>query len=322
MPPTLINGGGNVENVHPESGGSCASGAANPPHVHLPLHQHGQLPQILVLPNQNGITRGRMLGSGTFGEVYEASLEGEHWPTWLREKSLMVKVLQEGFGIGCRPDRGRIFDEFILGSFRHPSLVGCLGFTQSPPFCALFERCNLGSLWDALKGSRADQAPLVEAIRLNGVHLVIQLAEGIGHLHNQELVHCDLHKRNVLLHSDEDNILQLRIADFGLCSRIHDRRSHRLIRLQERDQYRRRHPFVAPELVLGGDYSKASDMWAVGLIAEELLGVERWTGKPIYGKCKVRLRTRALQALTACSSLSSAGRPSIKDFLVAFSEHL
>lgn len=170
-------------------------------------------------------------------------------PHWLLEKKLVVKVLEDEPRKGSRLDRGRTYEEFILGSVRRPSLVGCLGFTQSPPFHALFERCNRGSLSDALNGSdrSKEKAVLLEAIRTDDVRLVVQLAEGLAYLHGRGLLHCDLHTKNVLLHSDEDNVLALRVADFGLCSRVSDRRGHKVVRLQERDKYRKQYPFVAPE---------------------------------------------------------------------------
>lgn len=291
-----------MSSLEPESGDSCASAPFRPPAAIGPPQQH-EIPQILLLPNANGIIRGRMLGSGTFGDVFEASLEGDHWPEWLRGLSLVVKVLQVHPSVGGRADRNRVYDEFILGCVRHPSLVGCLAFTQSPPFFALFERCNRGSLWDVFRGKRnSEDAGLLEAVRRNGIGLVVQLGQGVAHLHAQNLLHCDLHQKNVLFHHEQE-LLQLRVADFGLCSRLSDLRSHRLVRLQERGKYRKNRPFIAPELLLGGEFSKASDMWAVGPIAENILGVERWTCKPISGVCKVRLSARALRVLTACSSV-------------------
>ncbi|GAQ83559.1 Protein kinase-like domain containing protein [Klebsormidium nitens] len=146
----------------PESGASCAASvtepaAENPQPAQL---DYMELPQLLCLKDRTGIVLGDMLGGGSFGTVYEASLKGSQWPAWLLELDLVVKVVRDnasGNG-GGGVSRGRVFDEFVLGSVRHPSLVSCLGFTQSSPFWALFERCDCGSLWKALKGSRRSEA--------------------------------------------------------------------------------------------------------------------------------------------------------------------
>ncbi|GAQ91612.1 Protein kinase-like domain containing protein [Klebsormidium nitens] len=161
----------------PESGASCAPAPLRPP-VEDPPEQH-EVPQILLLPDRTGIRFGEMLGSGSFGAVYEASLEGNHWPNWLLEKSVVVKVLHSS-ATGGRIDR-RSYDEFILGSVRHPSLVGCLGFTQSLPVCALFERCNRGSLWEVLQGSKRleDKVRHLEAIRSKVVRPGVTAAQVI-----------------------------------------------------------------------------------------------------------------------------------------------
>lgn len=68
----------------------------------------------------------------------------------------------------------------------------------------------------------------------------------------------------------------------------------------------------------GGDYSTASDVWAVGDVAGKLLGVERFTGKPISRACKVRLSALSLRVLCDCSAVVSSKRPSIKHVLEAF----
>lgn len=312
----------------PESEASCAAGASEPaasvPQAALALKQE-ELSWLLCLESRKGILLGEKLGEGTFGSVYEAVLEGDHWPAWLLDLELVVKTLRDNpFGGGRGLHQGNRFEEFILGSVRHPSLVACLGFTKSPPVWALFEKCNRGSLGDTLRGSHklAEKARLLEEIRSNSVQLVVQLAEGISCLHGQGLLHRDLHEKNVLLHCQEDNVLTVRIADFGHCARISDNHSHRTVRRQEQEQYKRGKPHVAPELVAGGKYSTASDMWAVGFIAEKLLGIERWTGKPIFGVSRPPLSSRSLLILGMCSRPSIRDRPTAVEFLATFQSEL
>jgi serine/threonine protein kinase len=223
------------------------------------------LQHLLCLSSTDGIVLGEPMGSGRYGTVFEASLKGSQWPASLLGRDLVVKVLKSETvdEVGSKRRRDCIFDEFIFGSLRHPSLVGCLAFTQLPPFWALFERCNRGSLWDALKGRSWGGEPLLRTVRQHGVSLAIQFLDGVNHLHERGMVHCDLHKNNVLLH-EEAGRLSIKIADFGLCGTLSDGSSHRVVRHKDREHYRDRHPHVAPELVARQPYSAASDILIYG----------------------------------------------------------
>jgi serine/threonine protein kinase len=139
--------------------------------------QQDKLQQLLCLKVTRGINLGKRLGDGRYGSVFEATLEEDHWPMSLLETKLVVKVPKDDFinGQGGRPSRSRIYEEFILGSISHPSIVSCLAFLQSPPFWALFERCNRGTLWDALRGTKIPPSTrnMRERIREEGVTLVL-----------------------------------------------------------------------------------------------------------------------------------------------------
>eukprot|EP00730_Choanoeca_flexa_P019139 TRINITY_DN9339_c0_g1_i1.p1 TRINITY_DN9339_c0_g1~~TRINITY_DN9339_c0_g1_i1.p1 ORF type:complete len:539 (+),score=104.90 TRINITY_DN9339_c0_g1_i1:1609-3225(+) len=96
--------------------------------------------------------------------------------------------------------------------------------------------------------------------------LMVQLLRGVGHLHDNWLLHRDLKTSNLLL--SHDGILK--IADFGLAREYGDP-LRKYTSLVVTLWYR------APELLLGAEsYSTAIDMWSVGCIFAELL-----TRKPL-----------------------------------------
>ena len=52
-------------------------------------------------------------------------------------------------------------------------------------------------------------------------HMMSQLVEGVSFLHAQGIIHCDLKPSNILFNidKDEEEIIQLKITDFGLSTK-------------------------------------------------------------------------------------------------------
>jgi mitosis inhibitor protein kinase SWE1 len=86
--------------------------------------------------------------------------------------------------------------------------------------------------------------------------ILLQCATALEHFHNKSIIHLDLKPENIFI--TEDNVLK--IGDFGLSTSegvpptLHS----------EGDKY-----YMAPE-VLEGHYSKAADIFSLGLIVLEL----------------------------------------------------
>lgn len=92
--------------------------------------------------------------------------------------------------------------------------------------------------------------------------LMRQLAEGVGYLHDNWILHRDLKTSNLLL----NNRGQLKIADFGMARYVGDPPPPKLTQLVVTLWYR------APELLLGAKtYDSKVDMWSIGCIFGEVL---------------------------------------------------
>ncbi|GBC02962.1 hypothetical protein RclHR1_04900005 [Rhizophagus clarus] len=96
------------------------------------------------------------------------------------------------------------------------------------------------------------------------------ILSGLSEIHNNELIHCDLHCGNIL--NDFDNVEWTYITDLGLCqpasimpSQNNNKKLFGVL------------PYVAPEVLRGNDYTQASDIYAFGIIAYEVC-----TGLPPY----------------------------------------
>ncbi|RGB39889.1 kinase-like domain-containing protein [Rhizophagus diaphanus] len=95
-----------------------------------------------------------------------------------------------------------------------------------------------------------------------------RIAIGLENIHEKGLVHCDFHCGNIL--NSHNNFTF--ITDLGLCRPANVKPSQ--------DEYKKIYgvlPYVAPEVLRGGEYTQASDIYAFGIIAYEV-----FTGLPPY----------------------------------------
>ena len=152
--------------------------------------------------------------------------------------------------------------EHVIGLYEH-------GVSSGRAF-ELLEYAPYGSLRDL----HPEGTPLdTESVRA----VLIELAEALHHLHQQNVVHRDLKPANVLVRSVEP--LDLVLTDFGIASAseatVHYTSAHRTI------------AYAAPETI-AGEVSTASDFWSLGIIVSELV-----TGRhPLRGMTEVVMQAR------------------------------
>jgi serine/threonine protein kinase len=146
---------------------------------------------------------------------------------------------------------------------------------------AFFPYFNQGSLGSFLRTRRQGKLEIAPAALAKKDRTIVQasldILRGINHVHIRETVHNDPGPLNVLVRFDEKKgELHVAINNFGLASRLIDNKRHRFFKtLKEEREYGLRHRYTAPELILGGAYSVESNMYAVGLLLTELIGLEK-----------------------------------------------
>jgi hypothetical protein len=142
----------------------------------------------------------------------------------------------------------------------HPNVVRLVNFLDaSPSRFLILELCRGGSLRAAISSKRRrEQCWTPDAVS----RLVKEIAGGLAAAHAAGLTHRDLKPENVLFaESDPDSTVKL--ADFGLAGLFHDD-TGRLRSLTGSPAY------MAPEQ-FAGRFNPASDVYALGIIAFELL---------------------------------------------------
>lgn len=90
------------------------------------------------------------------------------------------------------------------------------------------------------------------------VFAIWRICFALSDIHAQDLVHYDLHSGNILLYTN-----RCLIADLGLCGPVDDDNVRKLYGIV---------PYMAPELFLLQKYTKASDIYSVGMLMWEIFG--------------------------------------------------
>jgi sterile alpha motif and leucine zipper-containing kinase AZK len=189
------------------------------------------------------------IGHGGFGEVFLGRYHGS---------LVAVKKLfnQDMMGKGLHDFRREVQ---ILSKLRHPSIVLWLGAcTQVPNLTIVLEYMDKGSLHQLLHRTTSPYTVLT------AIRWAMTIAQGMVYLHSARpfpIVHCDLNTNNVLVNRDG----MVKITDFGLSKVKHSSRVSRQTGMTGTVNY------AAPEVIKGGKFSEASDVFAFGVIVWELL---------------------------------------------------
>jgi len=203
------------------------------------------------------------LGRGGFGAVYLARDQQ------LLSKPVVVKVLLEEASLA--PYIQKKFQQEIeaLARIDHPGIVGVLDVGETPegkPFLVMqfVEGVTLRSLITA------------GGVKLrNASRIVLQICQALTAAHEKGVYHRDLKPENIMLQTLPDGDVQVKLIDFGIAA-VKD---SQVMGQTQTSMVVGTLAYMAPEQVLG-KASAASDIYAVGVIAFEMLTGERPENSP------------------------------------------
>lgn len=113
---------------------------------------------------------------------------------------------------------------------------------------------------------------------LEKLNILKMVLSGLNYLHQKGFLHRDIKPENILKFPNG----QYKLSDFGLIKNLN---SHSTA-LTQIGQKMGTSQYMSPEILSGGDYSIQSDIFAIGVVMEELtLGAEY---EPIVHKCTTR----------------------------------
>ncbi|MGH2983081.1 MAG: serine/threonine-protein kinase, partial [Solirubrobacterales bacterium] len=177
------------------------------------------------------------------------------------DRQVAIKLLADNLA-GDKDVRARFTREARLAAkLDHPNVVQVfdVGEEDDRPYIVM-ELVAGGTLGDRLERRRR-ALPLSEALPL-----LRQLCDGLGHAHARRLVHRDVKPQNLLLREADGC---LKVADFGIARAAEETRLTRTGSVIGTDRY------MAPEQLADGRISPATDVFACGVVADEVLPSRR-----------------------------------------------
>ncbi len=178
------------------------------------------------------------------------------------DREVAIKLLADNFA-GDDEIRRRFSREARLAAkLDHPNIVQVfdVGEDDGRPFIVM-EQVDGGTLGDRLDGRRRSIA------RGEALRLLCQLCEGLGHAHATKLVHRDIKPQNLLLRESDGC---LKITDFGIA-----RVAEETTRLTRPGKVIGTERYMAPEQLADEKITPAADVYACGVVADEVLPQSR-----------------------------------------------
>ena len=189
----------------------------------------------------------KMLGSGSFGCVYEAK-------NTIFGNTVAMKVIKKDKENEL--DEQEIRNEIdILKKLSHPNIVKIYEFYVSENhYYIITEFCKEGELFSYIKNKYSERQLAV---------LFYQVFSGLWYLHENKILHRDIKLENIMISGKEkdnstgEELFWVKIIDFGT-AKIFEKNK------KEKDVVGSSY-YIAPE-VLKQNYNEKCDTWSVGVI--------------------------------------------------------
>lgn len=198
---------------------------------------------------------GSLLGEGGMGRVYAATDRLTGKAVALKQVYIPSTMLDFNSRTDYSESNVALAHEFqVLAALRHPHIISVLdyGFDMQGNVAVPFFTMNL------LEGAQTITAAAKGRDLQGRIDLIVQTLLALDYLHRRGILHRDLKPGNILV--SDDNV---RLLDFGLAL---DRRQR-----HEEGEIVGTLAYLAPELLSSKQPSVQSDLFAVGVIAIEML---------------------------------------------------
>ncbi len=213
----------------------------------------------------------KCLGAGSMGLVY-ACRHRELQGHMIAIKVLFPEVAQDK--VAAARFRNEIFASYGVS---HPNVVRAYEYLRDGDLVAYtMEYVGGGDLADRISSS--DNPLEIDKI----VKYMSQMCLGVQAIHDGGIVHRDLKPENILLTENDD----VKIADFGIARVGHGPK------LTEHGGVVGTIDYVSPEYMLNSHVDWRSDIYALGILAYEMItGESPFRGDSVYATMTKRLKT-------------------------------
>ena len=211
----------------------------------IPINQELLVQEQKGNPNDKYL-RGKKLGKGTFGIVYEAK-------NLIFNSKVAMKIIPKN----ARMNNELIKNEIdILKKLMHPNIVRIYEFYESKnSFYLVNEFCPCGELFNYINKTILNEEQLAV--------IFYQVFSGLKYLHENNILHRDLKPENLLISKIEKDLKDnkeyfwIQIIDFGTAKIFeNDKNENSIVGTPY---------YIAPE-VLNKDYNEKCDTWSVGVM--------------------------------------------------------
>lgn len=189
------------------------------------------------------------LGRGAYGKVYAVEDENGN--------KIAVKVSENYTNdITYGVDGGFLNEMGVLSRVNHPNVQKLISANIDTYEHKYYIASHIGKYnLRTLMGSN---------IYYDVKDIAYQIALGLNHLHNRNIITGDLKPENIIIYKKENRIIPV-IIDFGIatiddCSKYIDNTNIRYSAM-----------YRPPELLVGDSFNKRADSWAFGIILYELV---------------------------------------------------
>lgn len=247
------------------------------------------------------------LGRGGFGIVYQASKEQV-------EENVAIKAVQMLNPLQSEEKR----QQHIKLLRREISILEKL--PQHENILELIETFEEDGYWylvlELVSGGNLCDVMLCRVERRfhqrEAAFIFRQLVNGLGFLHDNDVIHRDLKLENVLVTAEnkEANLsfLKVKIADFGLSKEVGDGFSLAISRVGTQS-------YAAPEVYKKRPYTKQVDLWSLGALLYTLLAGKLWDSsckKPVEQLAALQEQEAAHSVLTGLLQVEPSLRTSLE----------
>jgi serine/threonine protein kinase len=182
------------------------------------------------------------IGTGNYGKVNLGSWKGSQVALKRSKAFERTEFVREA--------------KLVMSMPPHQNLVQTFGLTNDGfNLMLVMEYCNGGSL-DVKLFDLPD--PVSDKEKLS---ILIGIAQGMQHLHQNKIIHRDLAARNILLNNNVP-----KVSDFGLSRKVDD-----ILRNSTTRNNVGPIRWMAPEALRDGTYSAKTDVWSFGIVMFEVI---------------------------------------------------
>ncbi|KAK0949847.1 Suppressor of Sensor Kinase (SLN1), partial [Friedmanniomyces endolithicus] len=244
--------------------------------------------------------QGQFVGGGTFGSVYVAiNLDSTQLMAVkeirLQDPKMIPQIVSQ------------IRDEMsVLQVLNHPNVVQYFGIEPHRDKVYIFmEYCSGGSLASLLEHGRIEDETVIQVYTL-------QLLEGLGYLHEANVVHRDIKPENILL--DHSGIIKF--VDFGAAKVI--AKQGKTVVAQgpdgrgEKGSMQGTPMYMSPEVIKGQKPHNArlgaEDIWSLGCVVSEMAtGARPWAAMDNEWAIMYNIAQGNAPAMPSREQMSEAG---------------